>query len=146
MLLPRSSELVKKRCSSLTIAQTAQLPLILPTSTHGLRRRITAEFDRNNLMANVVAEIDSLSLLMSCVYDGMGATIKPMSALFLEGRRDKDWRALSISDARISRRNYLYTVDPKILSPAAILIAAEMQDTVRWLVETGEWPTVRLLR
>ena len=56
---------------------------------------------------------------MNCVYDGMGATIKPMAAVFLEGERGRQWRALSISDARMSRRNYLYSLPPQRLSTAA---------------------------
>jgi len=144
VMLPRESPLVPKRRTSLTIAETARLPLILPTSTHGLRRRISAEFEQRNITAQVVAEIDSLSLLMSCVYDGMGATIKPMSALQLEGERGRDWRALSISDARITRRNYLYSIEPTMLSPAAAAVASELRDTTRRLVESGEWRGVEL--
>ena len=43
-----------------------------PPATHGLRRRIAAEFEQRSLSAHIVAEIDSLSLLMNCVYDGHG--------------------------------------------------------------------------
>jgi LysR family tcuABC transcriptional regulator len=87
VMLPRNSTLVAPRRTSLTIAEAAALPLILPTSTHGLRRRIAAEFDQRSLQAHVVAEIDSLSLLMNCVFNGMGATIKPMAAVYLERER-----------------------------------------------------------
>ncbi|MBO9513707.1 MAG: LysR family transcriptional regulator [Variovorax sp.] len=146
VMLPRESTLVPRRRTSLTIAEAANLPMILPTGTHGLRRRIMAEFEQRDLQAHVVAEIDSLSLLMSCVYDGMGATIKPMSALQLEGERGRDWRALSISDARITRRNYLYSIEPGMLSPAAAVVAGELRDTARRLVESGEWRGVELLK
>ncbi len=145
ILLPKSSTLVAPDRDSLTLSETAQLPLILPTGTHGLRRRISAEFERCNLLPKIVAEIDSLSLLMRCVHDGMGATIKPMSALNHETDRGKEWRALPISDTRISRQNYLFTAPTTMLSPAASLIAAEFLSTVRWLVDTGGWPGVRLL-
>ncbi|MGB3277296.1 MAG: LysR substrate-binding domain-containing protein [Castellaniella sp.] len=145
VLLPRSSALVAPRRARITLAEAAELPLILPTSKHGLRQRIESELEARNLSARIVAEIDSLSLLMNCVYAGMGATIKPMSALQLEGERGKEWRALAISDAQITRRNYLYTVSHEMLSPAAALIASEIRTTVRWLTETGRWPTVRLL-
>lgn len=145
VMLPRASALVAKRRTSLTIAEAAGLPLILPTGTHGLRRRITAEFEQRGLTAQVVAEIDSLSLLMSCVYEGMGATIKPMSALHLEGERGKEWRALSISNARMTRRNYLYSIPPNMLSPAAAVVATELRETAQCLVETGEWTGVSLV-
>jgi len=146
VMLPRHSRLVAAGRSSLTIAEAAALPLILPTGTHGLRRRISAEFEQRNLAAHVVAEIDSLALLMNCVYYGMGATIKPMAAIHLEGERGRKWRALSISDARISRRNYLYSLAPERLSTEAAVVATELKDTARRLVESGEWSGVEDIR
>lgn len=145
VILPRHSDLVPKRRTSITLAEAARLPLILPTGTHGLRRRIAAELEQRKLAAHVVAEIDSLSLLMSCVYSGMGASIKPMSALQLEGERGREWRALSISDATLSRRNYLYSIAPHMMSPAAAAVATELRETARKLVESGEWTGVELV-
>jgi len=142
VMLPKHSALVPARRTAITIAEAAALPLILPTSSHGLRRRIAAEFEQRNLVAQVVAEIDSLSLLMTCVYDGMAATIKPMAAIYLEGARGKQWRALSISDARMSRRNYLYSLPPQRLSVAAAAVAAEVKQTALQLMESGEWTGV----
>jgi len=142
VMLPRHSSLVPARRASLTIAEAAALPLILPTGSHGLRRRIAAEFEQRNLIAQVVAEIDSLSLLMTCVYDGMAATIKPMAAIYLEARRGREWRALSISDARMSRRNYVYSLPPQRLSVAAAAVAAELKQTALDLMESGEWTGV----
>jgi LysR family tcuABC transcriptional regulator len=143
LMLPKHSALVPARRASITIAEAAALPLILPTSSHGLRRRIAAEFEQRNLIAQVVAEIDSLSLLMTCVYDGMAATIKPMAAIYLEGSRGRQWRALSISDARMSRRNYLYSLPPQRLSVAAAAVAAEVKQTALELMESGDWTGVQ---
>ena len=143
VLLPKHSTLVPARRTSVTIAEAAALPLILPTGEHGLRRRIAAEFEPRTLLPRIVAEIDSLSLLMNCVYEGIGATIKPMAAVYLEGARGRQWRALSISDARLSRRNYLYSLSPKRLSSAAAFVASELRDTARGLVESGAWSGVR---
>ncbi len=144
VMLPKHSPLVPRRRVSLSVAEAAALPLILPTSTHGLRRRITAEFEQRSLSAHVVAEIDSLSLLMGCVYEGMGATIKPMSAILLEGQRGRNWRALSISDATFSRCNYLYSLAPERLSPAAAAVAAGLKETVRELVSSRTWSGVTM--
>jgi LysR family tcuABC transcriptional regulator len=144
VMLPKDSPLVGRRRTTLTIAEAAALPLILPTGTHGLRRRISAEFEQRSLVARVVAEIDSLSLLMNCVYAGMGATIKPMAAILQEGHRGREWRALSISDATISRRNYLYSLTPERLSPAAAAVGRELKDTARQLVMSGTWSGVML--
>lgn len=145
VLLPRHSKLIGARRTSLTIAEAAALPLILPTGTHGLRRRISAEFEQRSLAPRVVAEIDSLSLLMNAVYDGIGATIKPMAAILHEGERGRKWRCLSISDARIARRNYLYSLMPDRLSAAAAAVGAELKETARRLVETGVWRGVETI-
>jgi LysR family tcuABC transcriptional regulator len=145
VLLPSSSTLVPGGRTSLTISEAAALPLILPTGTHGLRRRIAAEFEERNLTAQIVAEIGSLSLLMNCVYEGIGATIKPISALQLEGERGRDWRALTVSDARLRRRNYVYSIAPDRLSPAAAAVVTEVCDTAQHLVTSGEWQGVSLV-
>jgi LysR family tcuABC transcriptional regulator len=142
VILPKHSRLVPARRTTLPIARAAALPLILPTTSHGLRRRIAAEFERRNLSAHVVAEIDSLSLLMNCVYEGMGATIKPMAAILHEGERGREWRAISISDAHLRRRNYLYSLAPERLSAAAAVVSAELKDTAHELVESGAWAGV----
>ena len=145
VLLPRHSPLVAARRKSISIAEAAALPLILPTGEHGLRRRIAAEFDQRNLSPHVVAEIDSLSLLMNCVYEGIGATIKPMAAVYLEGARGRQWRALPISDARMIRRNYLYSLSPKRLSTAAAVVSSELRDTAKELVDSGAWSGVKAM-
>jgi LysR family transcriptional regulator, regulatory protein for tcuABC len=141
--LPADSPLVPPRRTRLSVAETAELPLILPTGIHGLRRRITAEFERRDLATRVVAEIDSLSLLMTCVRQGLGATIKPMSAALLEGQLRKNWRTLAFSDAEMTRQNFLFSVVPERLSPAAAAVRTELRETVKDLVESGAWPGVK---
>jgi LysR family tcuABC transcriptional regulator len=145
IMLPTDSGFIPRGRVKLSIAETAQLPLILPTGIHGLRRRITAEFEQRNLAMRVVAEIDSLSLLMACVRQGMGVTIKPMSAVLLEGETRKGWRTLAFSDASMKRQNFLYSVAPERLSPAAAAVRAELRDTVKQLVQSGAWKGVSLL-
>ncbi|MCC2596849.1 LysR family transcriptional regulator [Pusillimonas sp. MFBS29] len=145
VMISASSQLVASRRKKITIAEAARLPLILPTSSHGLRQRIANEFETRNLTPHIIAEIDSLSLLMNCVADGMGATIKPMAALLHKGSKRKNWRAIGLSDVKLNRRNYLYTADETLLSPAASLIATELKRLVHTLVDTGKWPSVTLL-
>lgn len=145
VMLPNDSDLVAPRRIKLSCAETAELPLILPTGIHGLRRRISAEFEQRNLTTRVVAEIDSLSLLMTCVRDGMGATIKPMAAALLEGKMRENWRTLAFSDADMKRPNYLFSVVADRLTPAAAAVRAELRETVKDLVVSGEWRGVNLI-
>jgi LysR family tcuABC transcriptional regulator len=145
VFLPEDSTLVEPGRTHITLAEAAALPLIVPTGEHGLRRRIAAEFERRNLSMRIVAEIDSLSLVMNCVHAGLAATIKPMSATLLEGERGRRFRALSISDAHMYRRNYLYSLPPSQLSAAATVVAGELRQTVRELVASGAWVGVEAI-
>lgn len=138
VLIPGHSELVPPGRTSITIAEASGLPLILPTGSHGLRQRIAAEFENRGLTTNVVTEIDSLSLLMNCVYAGIGATIKPMGAVMLEGARGRNWRCLRISDVRLRRRNFLYLLPPERLTAAAAVVAGVLKETARELVESDQ--------
>ena len=139
LIVPDDSDWVARGRTSITLAEAAALPLILPTSTHGLRQRIAAEFDNRGLTVNVVAEIDSLSLLMSCVHDGIGVTIKPMGAVMQEGARGRSWRCLSFSDAHLRRKNFLYSLPPERLTSVAALVTGELKETARELVAGGTW-------
>ncbi|WP_332826538.1 LysR substrate-binding domain-containing protein [Ramlibacter sp.] len=139
LLLPEASDLVGPARETLTLEEVARLPLILPTGSHGLRRRVGAEFDRRGLVANVVAEIDSFTLLMDCVRDGLGATLQPMSAVSQAGRTAPGWRALRIADVRISRRNYLSTARQEDAPRAAVAVASALRDVAAALVRSGQW-------
>src|SRR3546814_16676324 len=77
---------------------------------------------------------------MNCVYDDIGATIKPMGAVMQEGARGRKWRCLTISDARLRRRNFLYSLPTDRLSPAAAVVAKELTETARALVGNDVWP------
>jgi LysR family tcuABC transcriptional regulator len=75
----------------------------------------------------------------------MGATIKPMAAALLGGQLREGWRCLGISDAELKRQNYLYSVVPERLSPAAAAVRTELKDVIRQLVDSGAWEGVDLL-
>jgi LysR family tcuABC transcriptional regulator len=144
VILPAASPLVPCDRTSLPLREVARLPLILPSPGHGLRRRIALEFERINLPLDAVAEIDSLPLLMSCVAQGMGATIKPMAAIRSLGDTPQRWRCLRIDDAAMTRPNYLYALPPQKLSPCAVVVRDELRRVVRQLVDTGAWQGVVL--
>jgi LysR family tcuABC transcriptional regulator len=130
--------------ASLTLREVAALPLVLPSPGHGLRRRIALEFERAALPLQVVAEIDSLPLLMQCIGRGLGATIKPMAAVHALGDQPGRWRTLRIADAQMTRPNFLYTLPPQKLSPCAAVVRNELKRVVQRLVREGQWQGVSL--
>lgn len=145
VILPRNSRMIAPDRKDITLLELTKVPLILPSPGHGLRRRITLEFERVNLAVDAVAEIDSLPLLMHCVADGIGATIKPMAAVYSLQNKPEQWRCLRISDADMVRRNYLYALAPEKLSQAAAIVRDELKHVVRTLIESDAWQGVRLM-
>jgi LysR family tcuABC transcriptional regulator len=140
LIVPEHSTMVEPDRTSISIAEAAGLPIVLPTMAHGLRQRIATEFEDRDLKANIVAEIDSLALLMNCVHDGIGATIKPMGAVMQEGQKGRRWRCLSFSDVRFRRRNFLYSLPTERLTAASIVVATELRDAMHQLVGNNRWP------
>ncbi|KER67901.1 LysR family transcriptional regulator [Burkholderia cepacia] len=138
--------LIPADTKSLVLEDVARLPLILPSGDHSLRRRIAQEIERRGLSIQPVAEIDSLPLVMACVKEGTGVTIKPMSALYSVHDHRENWRALKISDAVMARRNFLYSLAPDKLSPCAALVRQEVKAVIRKLVTDGDWQGVTLAR
>ena len=131
VIVPVDSALVPSERNSLTLHEVAALPLILPSPGHGLRRRISLEFERANVSIDPVAEIDSLPLLMHCVGEGLGATIKPMAAIHALGNTPENWRCLRIADVAMTRTNYLYALPPQMLSPCAAVVRDELKRSCR---------------
>ncbi|NQW01796.1 MAG: LysR family transcriptional regulator [Rhodospirillales bacterium] len=139
VIIPKNSKLVAKEKESITIAEAAVLPMILPTSGHGLRQRISTAFLNRGLTPNVVAEIDSLSLLMNCVSDGIGATIKPMGAVMQDTVHGRKWRCLAVSDVRLRRANFICMLPQERLSAASSIVATELRYAVQNLISENKW-------
>ena len=139
VILPATSTLVASSKRSLSLAEVARLPLVLPRPGHGLRRRIDLEFERAQVaIEHTVAEIDALQLVMQYVADGGGVTIQPMSAMLVADVPAK-WRCLPVSDARMVRTNYLYALPLEKLAPSASIVRAEVKHLTRSLIEAGRW-------
>jgi len=143
VILPTDSPLLPPSCTSLTIAEAARLPLIIPSTDAGLRRVITSAFHHANVPFKAAAEIDSLTLLMRCLTEGMGATIKPMSVIH-SWCDPTYWRALPISDANLSRKSWLYSMPDEKLSPSAAAFRDELRLLIQELIDSGSWHGVQL--
>ncbi|SPA23013.1 putative transcriptional regulator, LysR family [Cupriavidus taiwanensis] len=119
------------------LAQLGELPLILPSASHGLRALLDAAFARVRVTPNVVAEIDGLSLLMDAVRAGFGATIQPGAAL--ARLNDPTLVRAPVADAQVGRHNLLASLSDDELSPAALAARVVLADTARSLVRDGAW-------
>lgn len=140
LVLPTASDLLPATQAQVTLAEIADIPLILPSGSHGLRRRIDLEYERIDRRVTPVAEIDSLPVLMRCLLRGMGATIKPRAAINVFGEPESaQWRCLPISDVSLTRINYLHTAPTDELSEASSLVRDELIRLVHEQVSEGRW-------
>lgn len=119
------------------IARLGELPLILPSASHGLRATLAAAFARARVEPRVVAEIDGLALLMDAVRAGQGATIQPGAAT--ARLSDAGLLQVRIADAQVGRRNLLASLSDDELSPAALAARVVLADVARRLVREGRW-------
>jgi LysR family tcuABC transcriptional regulator len=124
------------------LAELGDTPLVLPTHRHGLRRVIDAAFKALDLRPAVIAEVDSLTVLMDMVGCGLAASLQPWAAMAREPQSGSKLRWAEIWDAATARRNLLCSLSEDELSPAALATRALLGRVVRQLVEEGRWQGV----
>jgi len=141
---PQAASVIKapKRMS---VAQLAGLPLILPTGSHGLRSTLESAFARAKCKPNVVAEIDSLAMLMDAVDSGLGCTVQPWAAVGRYADAAQRFKLTEISDTLARRATALCSLSDDELSPAGLAARVVLADCAREAVHSGRWVGARLI-
>lgn len=121
------------------MAQLKGVPLILPTGAHGLRSTLDAVFARARYKPTLVAEIDSLPMLMDAVDAGLGCTLQPWAAVGRFPDAARRFHLAEIGDAQARRVNALCSLSDDELSPAALATRVVLADCARELVRSGRW-------
>ncbi|WP_312528033.1 LysR substrate-binding domain-containing protein [Comamonas sp.] len=122
-----------------SLAQLQQVPLILPSGSHGLRSSVMASFTSAGFQSQMEMEIDSLPLLMEAVDAGMGATVQPWSAVGMYRDAEARFQWSQIADDSVRRKAALCSLSDDELSPAALAARVVLVDCARRLVESGQW-------
>jgi LysR family tcuABC transcriptional regulator len=125
------------------------IPLILPTGTHGLRSALDAAFVRAKFKPQLAAEIDSLAMTMAAVEAGLGSTVQPWAALAtFTGLSDAAERFTwaEIADTQVRRINAICSLSDDELSPAALAARVVLADCARELVTSKQWLGVKLIQ
>jgi LysR family tcuABC transcriptional regulator len=128
----------------LSVAQLAGLPLILPTGLHGLRSTLESAFARAKFKPTVIAEIDSLAMLMDAVDSGLGCTLQPWAAVARYADADQRFVLTELRDPLALRASALCSLSDDELSPAALAARVVLADCVREAVQSGRWVGARL--
>jgi LysR family nitrogen assimilation transcriptional regulator len=79
VVAPDGIELPARADDAVTMADLADVPLLLPGPTHTIRRVVDQAFSQAASAANVVGEVESVPLMARAVRGGLGATVLPRS-------------------------------------------------------------------
>ncbi|MCJ8056111.1 LysR substrate-binding domain-containing protein [Shinella curvata] len=128
-----------------TLKQVAPLPLILPSSSHGLRELLEREASAGKLDLNTVIDVDSYGNIKELVEKGMGYSILPFNAIAREVRdgRLRSWR---ISKPELKRDVHLVHLADRPMTNAVSAIESLCRDTLLELAATGQWSGAKALR
>lgn len=128
----------KSTSETVTFAEVAELPLILPSRPHGLRVLMDTVSAREGYALNVEFEVDVASAMFELVETGVGYMVQPYAAI---ARRVAAGRlsARRVVEPMISRTMVMATTTQRPLSLAARTVLDVIKADVRQLVESGEW-------
>jgi LysR family tcuABC transcriptional regulator len=127
------------------MADLKEMPLILPTGTHGLRSTLDAAFVRAKFKPQLAAEIDSLTMTMAAVEAGLGSTVQPWAALAGLSNAAERFTWEEIADPQVRRVNAICSLSDDELSPAALAARVVLADCARQLVTSKQWLGVKLI-
>jgi LysR family transcriptional regulator, regulatory protein for tcuABC len=132
-----------RRGQRIRMTQLREEPLILPTGPHGLRSTLDAAFARAKVTPRLALEIDSLAMLMEAVGAGLGGTLQPWAAVARFPDAATRFHMARITDAGVTRENWLCSLSEDELSPAALAARVVLADCARTLVKSGGWTGAR---
>lgn len=129
--------------AKIPLSDLKDLPLILPSASHGLRHTVDQAMAGKKLRRLQPMEIDSLALLMDAVRAGLGCTIQPKASLLRIEGWERFFEVAEISDRRLRRLNSLCSLSDDELSPAALAIRVVLGSCARELIASGAWAGAR---
>lgn len=127
---------------TLSYADVARLPLILPSLNHGLRELVEREAAQAGLALNTVIDVDSYGNIKELVEEGMGYSILPYNAI---AREVQEGRLIhrGIAAPVLKRDVHLVHTATRPMTNAVAAIEQLCRSTLLSLAETGRWNGAR---
>lgn len=135
-----ASELLPEAGTSLDFEAIAELPLILPGPSHGLRSLIDAELEKSGLQLSTVIDVNSYKAIKTLVQHGEGVSILPANAIAEEVSAGT-FRSWPIGEPPFGRTVHLVQPFDRPLSSAAVALQDLCKETLYELRATGHWLT-----
>lgn len=123
--------------ASVRLEDLAGVPMILPSRSHGMRAMLDAAFTQRGLAPLVVAEIDSLGMLMEAVRLGYGVTVQQSAVAARPPVSGLSFARLTGSG--LGLQNLLVGLSGDEVSPAAEAARSVVHDVATKLVKERKW-------
>ncbi|MCE7029235.1 LysR family transcriptional regulator [Jiella avicenniae] len=124
--------------TEVSLMDIANHPVVMPGDRHSIRQHVDAACLAEGLRLNVVADVDSLSGIVSLVSSG-GATIMSTYRV-AEQIADGSIVAIEITKPQMEWTAHLAARYDVNRPRASLVVAQLVVETCRELVETGKWP------
>jgi len=127
---------------AIEVSRLGEVPLILPSTHHGIRRLVEVLGARHGFVPQISLECDgSISLTKRLVMQGCGCTVLPLAAVW-EERESGRLRSLSLAGAEVRRTVGLLAGRNRTLPSGLWKITRMVKETTAGLVREGAWPDV----
>lgn len=139
-LLRRHLGAASVRRKSIRLSEMGSFPMILPTSTHSLRKRLDEYLQRAGQRLTIAAEVNTTPQLIGLAASGVGATILSYSSVVGESSSNHV-RVLHVETPVLTRSVYLCTNPSTPKTIAVLSVMRLLVETVQRLTQQGTWPT-----
>lgn len=126
-----------------SIQAICDLPLVLPSSGHGLRGRVESAAHQAGKKLQIAMEVDSFRVMKALVSAGFGYTILPASAL-REDVSAGNLSATAVEGPRLMRQIILAQAPGLPPARATLCVAAQISELIEHLTSEGELANVLL--
>lgn len=134
---------VSARARTCVLAALADVPMVAPGVSNGLRLLLERTFAREQVPLNIIADIDSLPMLLSAAQSGAACTILPASALALRASAERP-KTRRIVDPLIRRPASICWPNALPVSSASLAVRRTICDLIEELSATGVWTGIEL--
>ncbi|WP_019936426.1 LysR substrate-binding domain-containing protein [Bordetella sp. FB-8] len=131
--------------TSITLAEVAALPLVLPSFPNSIRLLAERAFSDAGLAFNLIAETSAVSILLALVRTGRGWTILPASVLSMSVAEKGNIEGIPISDRKLTRRASVCLSSSAQQSLACLAVRTLTVALVQDMVSAGRWQGVTLI-
>ncbi|PVX62720.1 LysR family transcriptional regulator [Paraburkholderia unamae] len=134
---------VTGRARTCTLRALADVPLVAPGASNGLRLLLERTFAREQVPLSIIADVDSLPMLLSIAQSGAASTILPASALALRAPADRP-RTRRLVDPLIRRPASLCWPNALPVSSASLAVRQTICELIAELRASGVWTGIEL--